>query len=144
MSNHDVHFDVAAESVAVQTGALLTEAARLAGVELLQPCGGQGRCGRCMVRVVDGAVRSRSTLRLSRQDLERGYALACQSVVEADVSVTVPPQEKVERRLSTERTAAEVSVPETREERIAGGVGGENRVLCQDEILPVSLLGQVL
>jgi uncharacterized 2Fe-2S/4Fe-4S cluster protein (DUF4445 family) len=111
MSNHDVHFDIAAESVAVQTGALLTEAARLASVELLQPCGGQGRCGRCMVRVVDGAVRRRSTLRLSRQDLESGYALACQSVVEADVSVAVPPQEKVERRLSTERTAVEVSVP---------------------------------
>ena len=111
MSNHKVHFDLAAESVEVQTGALLTEAARLADVELLQPCGGQGRCGRCMVRIVDGAVRRRSTLRLTRQDLERGYALACQSVVESDVSVIVPPQEKVERRLSTDLTVAEVSVP---------------------------------
>ena len=30
------------------------EAARLAGVEISQPCGGQGRCGRCLVKAADG------------------------------------------------------------------------------------------
>lgn len=111
MAKHAVVFDVAAEPVEVQTGTLLTEAARLADVEITQPCGGQGRCGRCMVLVTGGEVRRRSTLRLTQQDVQKGYALACQSVVEGHVTVAVPPQEKVERRLSTDRTAAKVTIP---------------------------------
>lgn len=111
MADHLVSFDSAGGPVRVPTGTLLSEAARLAGVEILQPCGGQGRCGRCAVQVEQGTVRRRSTLRLSENDVAAGYALACQSVVEADVQVTIPAQEKIERRLTTDRVAAEVSVP---------------------------------
>jgi uncharacterized 2Fe-2S/4Fe-4S cluster protein (DUF4445 family) len=108
---HLVRFDAAAEPVRVPTGTLLSEAARLAGVEIGQPCGGQGRCGRCTVQVLEGAVRRRSTLRLTAEDVETGYALACQSVVEGDVVIHVPPQEVLERRLTTDLTVAEITVP---------------------------------
>ncbi|MDX1613007.1 MAG: ASKHA domain-containing protein [Candidatus Promineifilaceae bacterium] len=111
MSEHRVTFDGAAAPVTVQTGALLTEAARLAGIDIQQPCGGQGRCGRCMIRVTAGDIRRRSTLRLTKADVEKGYALACQAAVEADVAAVVPLQEKVERRLSTDRTVARIEVP---------------------------------
>jgi uncharacterized 2Fe-2S/4Fe-4S cluster protein (DUF4445 family) len=111
MVDHLVRFDVSSEPVRVPTGTLLSEAARLAGINIIQPCGGQGRCGRCTVQVVEGTVRRRSTLRLTTEDVVQGYGLACQTVVEGDVSVVVPPQEKVERRLTTDRTVAEVSVP---------------------------------
>lgn len=111
MAEHTVTFDVAASPVSVPTGTLLAEAAHLAGVEIQQPCGGQGRCGRCAVQVVRGTVRRRSTLRLSADDVDAGYALACQTVVEGDVTITVPPQEKIERRLTTDRTAVEIDVP---------------------------------
>jgi uncharacterized 2Fe-2S/4Fe-4S cluster protein (DUF4445 family) len=97
--------------VHVPTGTLLTEAAHTSGVEIVQPCGGQGRCGRCAVHITKGEVRRRSMLRLTAEDVAAGYALACQSVVEGDVSVTVPPQEKIERRLTTDRVVAEVEVP---------------------------------
>jgi uncharacterized 2Fe-2S/4Fe-4S cluster protein (DUF4445 family) len=40
-----------------------------------------------------------------------GYALACQSLVESDLVVTVPPQEKIERRLTTGRSLPAVAVP---------------------------------
>ncbi|MDD2694442.1 MAG: ASKHA domain-containing protein [Anaerolineales bacterium] len=111
MVEHRVEFDKAKKAVRVPTGALLSEAARLAGVEIMQPCGGQGRCGRCVVQIESGAVRRRSALRLSAEDVEAGYALACQTVVEGDVQVRVPEQEKIERRLATDRTAAEVRPP---------------------------------
>ncbi|GAB4453997.1 MAG: ASKHA domain-containing protein [Anaerolineae bacterium] len=94
------------------SGALLSEAAALAGVDLNQPCGGQGRCGRCAVRVLDGEVRRRSTVRLSAEDVAEGWALACQTTVLGDVTVEVPPQEQVERHLTTDRTATPVEVPE--------------------------------
>ena len=108
---HFVTFDIAKKPVSVPTGTLLSEAARLAGVEIGQPCGGQGRCGRCVVQVTEGDVRRRSSLRLTEEDLAQGYILACQSVVEQDVAIVIPPQEKIERRLTTDRTALEVSVP---------------------------------
>ncbi len=60
-----VTFEGAQEAVRVPPGTLITDAARLAGVEIAQPCGGQGRCGRCAVLIQSGAVRRRSTLRLS-------------------------------------------------------------------------------
>ncbi len=110
MAEHTVVFDAAAE-VSVPRGTLLADAARKAGVEISQPCGGQGRCGRCAVKVTKDGVRRRSTLRLSAEDVEAGYALACQTVVEGDTEVTVPAQEKIARLLTTDRTVAQVQVP---------------------------------
>ncbi len=111
MTDHRVRFDIVTEPVFVSTGALLTEAAHEAGIDIAQPCGGQGRCGRCTLQVTGGSVRSRSTLRLSAEDVADGYVLACQAVVEGDATIHVPPQETLERRLTTDRTAAEVAVP---------------------------------
>ena len=111
MAEHSVKFENQSDPVRVPTGTLLVDAARLAGIDVMQPCGGQGRCGRCTVQVTEGTVRRRSTLRLSAEDIAQGYALACQSVVEGDVVVTIPPQEKIERRLTTDRTVAEVQAP---------------------------------
>jgi len=111
MANHTVTFDITEQPVSVPTGTLLSEAARLAGVEIMQPCGGQGRCGRCTVQVLEGTVRRRSSLRLTGADVESGFALACQTVVEGDVRVAVPLQEKIERRLTSDRTVIEVTVP---------------------------------
>ena len=99
-------------TVSVPTGTLLSDAAALAGIEISQPCGGQGRCGRCAVQVTQGDVRKRSTLRLSDEAISQGYALACQSVIEADAAVYIPEQEKIERNLTTDRVVAEISVPD--------------------------------
>ncbi len=112
MANHLVKFDTSAAPVSVPTGTLVSEAAAQAGVEINQPCGGQGRCGRCAVQINAGDVRRRSVLRLSQSDIESGYALACQSVIEGDVGIVVPPQEKIERRLTTDRIVAEVRAPQ--------------------------------
>jgi len=106
-----VHFKPADRQVEVATGTLLSDAAQQAGVDMLMPCGGQGRCGRCAIIVEDGAVRRRSTQRLSPKDVEAGYALACQTVVEGDVVVGIPPQEKIERRLKESKRAARVALP---------------------------------
>jgi len=75
------------------------------------PCGGQGRCGRCAVVVQEGKVRRRTTQRLSPADVEAGYALACQTLVEGDIVVFIPPQEKIERRLKESKRAGRVQLP---------------------------------
>jgi uncharacterized 2Fe-2S/4Fe-4S cluster protein (DUF4445 family) len=129
MAEHTVTFDIGNQPVRVLTGTLLSEAAQLAGVDILQPCGGQGRCGRCTVKIESGAVRRRSTLRLSSEAVAEGYALACQTVVEDDIVVTVPPQEKIERRLSTDRTVLEVTIPADYDYRTSQTVQRSNLTL---------------
>lgn len=111
MATHSVTFLPENKTVEVPTGTLIAEAARKAGLEILQPCGGQGRCGRCAVIVEGAGVRRRSTIRLSSEDVETGYALACQTVIEADVTVSIPEQERVERRLVTGRSVRKVELP---------------------------------
>ncbi len=97
--------------VQVPVGTLLSDAARQAGIALNIPCGGQGRCGRCVVIIESGNVQRRSTQRLTPDDLAAGYALACQTTVESDLVVFVPPQEKIERRLKESKRAAKLELP---------------------------------
>jgi uncharacterized 2Fe-2S/4Fe-4S cluster protein (DUF4445 family) len=106
-----VVFNPGGVEINVPVGALIQEAARKAGIEIGMPCGGQGRCGRCAVIVESGPVRRRSTLRLSAADVQAGYALSCQTVVDGNVVVTVPPQEKLERRLTSDKSAAQITLP---------------------------------
>ena len=108
---HEIRFLPEDTTIEIAAGATLSDAAELAGIEINQPCGGQGRCGRCVVKVELGEVRRRSTLRLSSEDVADGYALACQSVVEGDAVITIPPQEKARRHLATDKTAVAVELP---------------------------------
>ncbi len=111
MPSHRVTLLPAGITVDVPTGSLLVEAAAHADLDLAQPCGGQGRCGRCSVRVEGTGFRRRSTLRLAQADLEAGYALACQTVVEGDLQVTLPPAEIIQRLLVTDRMAPKEALP---------------------------------
>ncbi len=94
--------------IEVEAGALLSDAIEGAGLELNLPCGGQGRCGRCKVVVEEGQVKRRSISRLSQTELEQGYALACQTVVQSDLTVFIPPQEVILRNLPSEKEAKKV------------------------------------
>ena len=114
MNTCKVTFETSDE-VSVHTfaaGTLLSDAALSAGIEINQPCGGQGRCGRCTVQILDGSVRRRSTLRLSEQDIADGYTLACQSVINEDIRIRLLPRGKIQRRLTTDRIVGEIPVPE--------------------------------
>lgn len=114
MADHAVTFTSSTgtqTSVNVPSGTLVSDAAHLANLEIGQPCGGQGRCGRCAVQVRSGTVRRRSTVRLSAEDVQQGFALGCQAIVESDLDILIPAQEAIERHVTTDRVAAEISVP---------------------------------
>ena len=112
IATHTIRFEPSGKLEQATTGALLSEVARRVGLEINMPCGGQGRCGRCAVIAQNGlGIRRRSAVRLTPTDLEAGYALACQTVVEGDAVITIPPQEKIERRLVTDKTAVKVTLP---------------------------------
>jgi uncharacterized 2Fe-2S/4Fe-4S cluster protein (DUF4445 family) len=71
----------------------LLEAARVAGVDLVSVCGGNGSCYTCRVRLMSGKANEPT---LEEQDvfgpeeLEAGYRLACQTVPQSDVKIEIP------------------------------------------------------
>ncbi len=93
--------------IEVEIGTILSDAIVRAGVTLNLPCGGQGRCGRCRVRVEHGAISHRSGVRLTSAELEEGWALGCQAVVKGDAVVFVPEQERIEAELIAKAVGAE-------------------------------------
>jgi uncharacterized 2Fe-2S/4Fe-4S cluster protein (DUF4445 family) len=116
MTEHKIIFnrgesDEKPKTVFAPTGTLLSDAAFQAGCEIGQPCGGQGRCGRCVVQVKKGNIRRRSALRLTEDDVSNGFALACQSIIQGDAEIFIPLQEKIERRLTTDRSVIDVNIP---------------------------------
>ncbi len=80
-------------TIDVPTGTSLPEAARLAGLEIESPCGENGTCGNCVVRIVAGEVDSDSLGLLSPRAVKDGYALACKTrVSESPLTIEVPEQ----------------------------------------------------
>ncbi len=106
-----LEFKPSGKEIEVEAGTVLSDAIELAGLELNLPCGGQGRCGRCKVVVEKGEVKRRSISRLSKAELEQGYALACQTLVESDLSVLILPQELLLRKLPSEREIERIELP---------------------------------
>ncbi len=92
--------------VSVPAGTTLLDAARLAGIELVAICGGEGICGECRVRSISGELSPRTLTEgaeLSNQDLDGGFRLACQAEVRSDVKVEIPPTSlTTPQRLQTE------------------------------------------
>jgi len=106
-----ITFLPAEQSVSVPAGTLISAAASLLELEIAQPCGGQGRCGRCTVHVKEGSVHRRSTLRLSAAAVEEGYALACQTTVQSDAQITIPTQETIQRHMESDKSAGQIKLP---------------------------------
>jgi uncharacterized 2Fe-2S/4Fe-4S cluster protein (DUF4445 family) len=102
-----VVFKPSGQVLEVEVGTLLSDAAVEAGVTLNLPCGGQGRCGRCRVKVEHGNVSHRSGARLTTAEREAGWALGCQAVIKGDAVVFVPEQERVEIEFITKTVGAE-------------------------------------
>jgi uncharacterized 2Fe-2S/4Fe-4S cluster protein (DUF4445 family) len=111
LAQHKITLLPSKDTLDVSTGTLITEAIQEAGLDIGQPCGGQGRCGRCSVILEGDGARRRSTIRLSQEDINDGFALACQTVIEGDLSITIPEPETVARRMVTEKSVARVEVP---------------------------------
>ena len=107
-----VDFEPIGRRVTCNAGATLLDAAQEAGVMLTAICGGEGSCGRCIVRVMSGEVsppNDTEMFELGRDDVAAGWRLACQTAIASDVRVHVPPDSLVTaQRTQTEGQAIAV------------------------------------
>ena len=87
MVTFNVKFMPDEKTVKVYKGTKISDAAIMAGVKLSLPCGGKGRCGRCMV-IIGNKCGER--------------VLACQTGIESDVNVIIPSEDQSKVIASTD------------------------------------------
>ena len=68
----------------------LLEVARRANVAIDAPCSGNGSCGKCRVKLVEGEVESIPSRHITDEEYNAGWRLSCNSKVVSDCTVFVP------------------------------------------------------
>jgi uncharacterized 2Fe-2S/4Fe-4S cluster protein (DUF4445 family) len=98
-------------SITVPEGESLLRAAMDAGVHINASCGGDGVCGKCRILIEKGRVNGGLSERISAEDQEKGYRLACQSAVTGeDLVIRIPVESSIDvsvlkRKAPPRRTA---------------------------------------
>jgi uncharacterized 2Fe-2S/4Fe-4S cluster protein (DUF4445 family) len=90
MTTHTVKFLPYDVQIDVEDGDTVIRAALEARVHVNASCGGEGVCGKCRVLIEDGTVDGGISEKLSDEDREKGYRLACQTAVRSDLVVRIP------------------------------------------------------
>ena len=103
MEKYTIIFHPDNKKIEVAKGHELLSAAIAAGVYINSSCGGDGVCGRCKVIIKKGDVHTEPTGRVTAEEKNKGYVLACLSAVHSDLEVEIPP----ESRLDLEKVSQE-------------------------------------
>ena len=96
MRTHTIRFLPHETTVQVADGDTLIRAALEAGVHVNASCGGEGVCGKCRVLVEDGVVEEGISEKLSDEDRQKGYRLACRAIVKSDLVVRIPVESTID------------------------------------------------
>lgn len=80
------------KKIACAADTSILEALKKAGIYLTSSCGGKGTCGKCKVLVKSGDVISKSRIKLSQDEIDKGYVLACKTFPAEDVIMDIPKE----------------------------------------------------
>ena len=80
----------AAVEMTCNAGDNLLELARRGNVAIDAPCSGNGSCGKCRVKLLDGEVETIPSRHISEEEFAAGWRLSCNCKVVGDCTVFVP------------------------------------------------------
>lgn len=89
-----IKFKQIGKEIKVEKGTTLLEAAILSNVFINSVCGGEGTCGKCKV-IVKGNYKAINSKFIDKEEINKGYTLACQTLVENDLEVIIPEETKL-------------------------------------------------
>ncbi len=106
--------------LSVEGGKSLFATLRDAGIFIPSICGGRGLCGRCRLKVLEGAGKfSPAELRkLSDKERAENVRLSCQVSVENDLSVVIPDELLGIKQYESEVTSIRDLTPDIKEVRL--------------------------
>ncbi len=112
----------------------LLEAARRANVPIDAPCSGNGSCGKCKVKLLEGQLDSMMSRHISQEDWDNGWRLSCISKVAGNVTVLVPDiASAYQSRMKTADLSSpkEIAIFEDCQAQLrASGISFENNFRC--------------
>ena len=76
--------------IEAQIGDNLLELARRANVAIDAPCSGNGSCGKCRVKLLEGQLDTFASRHISEEEFAAGWRLSCNCKVLTDCTVFVP------------------------------------------------------
>jgi len=117
-------------TIECNAGDNLLELARRANVAIDAPCSGNGSCGKCRVKLIEGELETISSRHISDEEYKEGWRLSCNSKVVSDVTVLVPDiASAYQSRMKTADLSSpkEIAIFENAKENLlAGGIRFEN------------------
>jgi len=94
--------------VEAERGCDILSLAFSAGIYINSSCGGDGVCGNCKVIVRKGVVNSPPSGKITEQEKEKGYVLACMSLIDSDCEIEIPPQSRINLQHSDVFSSSEI------------------------------------
>ncbi|TLN26605.1 DUF4445 domain-containing protein, partial [bacterium] len=95
---HTVRFEPDGVSVDVfADGENLLRVALVAGVHVNASCGGSGTCGKCKVKILEGEHEADRSSKISDEQWQEGFRLACRAKILGDLVVEVPIESRHEK-----------------------------------------------
>ena len=121
------------------SGDNLLEVARRANVAIDAPCSGNGSCGKCRVKLVEGELESIPSRHISAEEYEAGWRLSCNSKVVSDCTVFVPD---IASAYQSRMKTADLSSPEevaifenAKADMEEGGLNFQNKMMALQLIM---------
>jgi len=96
-------------------GENLLRVAMAAGVHINASCGGNGTCGKCKVIIDQGKVESEHSEKLSDEQWQQGYRLACRTQVIDDLTITIPPESRIDNSALKRKTGGQRHILKARD-----------------------------
>jgi len=105
MVDYTITFQPHNKAVKVRKGTTLLEAALKANITINNICGGDGICGRCKMIIKKGKIPEEIAGNLTRDEITKGYVLACLTKVSNDLIVEIPPETMAKERIVDDEDA---------------------------------------
>jgi len=98
MKNYKVMFLPDQKEIEVSEETTILKTAEKAGVYLNSLCGGEGVCGKCRVQIIKGKAKvdKNSIAFFTKEEVEKGYVLACQIPIRENLEILIPPESRLE------------------------------------------------
>ena len=115
MSRYKVTFLPDQKEIEVEGDATLLQAAEMGAIHINSLCGGEGLCGQCRLQVISGnaKVDKHAIGFFSKEEIQSGYVLACQTKIEDNLKVMIPPKSRLEEeQIVSEGTPVKYGEPE--------------------------------
>ena len=126
----------------------LLELARRANVAIDAPCSGNGSCGKCRVKLVEGDVESIPSRHITDEEYNAGWRLSCNCKVISDCTVFVPDiASAYQSRMKTADLSSpkEIAIFEhAKADLMASGIEFTNDFLALDVVMDAPTLDDTM